>query len=830
MLKRQLGLLAVGAGTFAALAGLYLVPPAVPTVGGPREVAAAAPAEPPPDPFGYSAAFDRELKAIGQITPADFAARYPAPAYLGKLSFDPTTAKFFDEVNAAKVTKPGGKTVNHPAKKGGEYIWPDQELPGYKLNPAELAAYKTNGFVVSERLGGTSFGQLYYDIYHRDLPVFVSSDSVLHAWHRSYDAMLEELELTYLRHSLDAILASMHDALPKAQAEYGGGVLKDSVLDADYFLTVARTLLRGDPKEVVMVDPVPGVKPLPAEPVATKFDQAERVKETLAAVAAEGMHKFNLFGRERNMDFSQFKPRGHYEAKPELRTYFKAMMWCGRTDLRIAGGFDKTGPLSSGRELGASMVLLDLLRKAGKEEAWRQFDRCIQTFVGRTDSATFDDLAIVAKAAKVKSPADLKTDDDLKALAAAVQEMGAGKQDVRGDVYIALPGSAKVSLPHSFTVLGQKFVIDSWVTSKTVYDDILWNKEKVSRRVPGGMDVAFAALGNNHVTPNLVARIESGSHKWRDGKPYQHNLAAVRNVLDGLDAAAWDENIYMQWLKTLRTLGAPADSKMPEAMRTREWGMKQTNTQMASWTQLRHDTILYVKQSYTATPGCYYPAGFVEPVVPFWAQMDAMASRSADLLEKTPFPDAVKATQAKQVKFFRAFATQMGKLTVIADKQLNQKELTADERKVLEDVMQLVHDRVGSASVPRYTGWYPALFYRGWRDSIKWDALVADVHTDVPAPLIGDPGCVLHQGVGNVDLMVIAIDNGKDRVTYVGPTLSHYEFEMSGVARKTDKEWKTELLDGKFPPRPDYTRGYLIPATERQPLTPGMKQHLLRDE
>ncbi len=657
---------------------------------------------------------------------------------------------------------------------------------------------------MSERLGATSFGQLYYDVYTRDLPVFISSDSVLHVWHRSYDAMLEELELTYLRHSLDAILAGMHDALPKAKTEYGDGVLKDSVLDADYFLAVARSLLRGEADEPVQVGGrLQPIDPLPVGAVATKFDQDERVKTTLAAVKAEQMQKFVLFGRERNMDFSQFKPRGHYETKPELRRYFKAMMWCGRTDLRIAGGSDATGPLSSERELGSAMVLLDLIRKGGKEDAWRQFDRCVQTFVGHTDSATFDDLARVAKAAKVKSPADLKADTDLKALTAAVQDSDAGKQDVRGDVYVSPFGSAKATLPRSFTLLGQKFAVDSWVTAKTVYDDILWDNEKVIRRVPSGADVAFAALGNNHLTPTLTDRMETGTHKFRDQKNYQHNLAAVRNVLDGLDPKAWDETMYMQWLKTLRTLSAPADDKMPEAMRTRAWGHKQTNTQMASWSQLRHDTILYVKQSYTATAMCYYPAGFVEPVVPFWAQMDAMASRSATLLEETPFPDAVKPTQAKQVKFLRNFATQMGKLTTVAEKQLNQKELSATEKKVLEDVMQIVHHRVGSGGDTRqeFTGWYPALFYRGPADCVKWDALVADVHTNVPTPIHNDPGCVLHQGVGNVDLMVIAIDNGTDRVVYAGPTLSHYEFEMPGVARKTDGEWKKELVDGKFPAR-----------------------------
>lgn len=805
MQKSSLAVVLAGVVGIGALAAVYFVPTRSPNAAPQEDVreAKAADIAKGGDPFGYAAAFDRELKKVGQISTKQFAEKYPAPAYLGKLTFDPTSAKFFAEMNVEKVKKVGAKIKN---ERGGEYQFPDTEIPGYKLTPDELALFKKNGFVVTERLGGHSFAQVYYDIYQRDLPVFVSADSVLHAWHRTYDAMLEELELTYLRGSLDSMLTGMHDSVAQAQKDYGAGVLSDSVKDADYVLAVARSLLADGT-------------------VATKLDQGDRVAKTLAAVKAEGMHKFELFGRTREMDFSQFKPRGHYETKPELRTYFKAMMWCGRTDLRVSGGYDKSGPLSSTRELGASMVLLDLLRKAGKEEAWRKFDSCIQTFVGRTDSATFDDLARIAVKAKVKSPADLKTEADLTALADAVAKSDAGKQDIRGDVYIS-PGG-KVELPRSFTVLGQKFVIDSWVTSKTVFDDIKWDGEFVQRRVPGALDVAFAALGNNHATPELVSRIEGGSHKWRDGKPYQHNLAAVRNVIDGLDAGAWDDTIYMQWLKTLRTLSPAADKDAPEVARTREWAMKNTNTQLASWTQLRHDTILYVKQSYTVGLTCYYPAGYVEPVVPFWSAMDNMASRSAALIEQTPFPDAVKATQAKQVKFLRDFALRMGQLRGISEKQLAQKELTEAETKLLRDVMQITQVPMGCYSEPRYDGWYPQLFYSGTKDCIKWDALVADVHTDVPAPPIGDPGSVLHQGVGNIDMMMVAIDNGKDRVLYLGPTFSHYEFETPNAQRKTDKEWKADLLEGKIPPRPDHTRGYLIPGKKLEQMNEWQKKRLI---
>ena len=159
----------------------------------------------------------------------------------------------------------------------------------------------------------------------------------------------------------------------------------------------------------------------------------------------------------------------------------------------------------------------------------------------------------------------------------------------------------------------------------------------------------------------------------------------------------------------------------------------------------------------------------------------------------------------------RDFAKTMGILKGIAAKELAQQELTKEETKFLEDVVELSR---GSGGDRTYYGWYPSLFFEGRQKSAIWDALVADIHTDVPSltPLGGDPGCVLHQGVGNVDLLLIAIDNGKDRMVYAGPVLSHYEFEMPNAVRMTDSEWQQNINAGKLPPRPEWTRSYLVPG------------------
>jgi hypothetical protein len=763
---------------------------------GPARAQADKAKQPKEDSLGYTAHFHDELRKIGQITPQEFARRYPGQArYLDKISWDPTSARFWADFNKDPKTIP-------PNRRFGRF--------DFRLNEQELASFKQNGFVVSERMSAQSFAEMFYRIYNRDLPVFVSTDALLHAWHRSYDGMLEELEETYLASSLNEILSGMAREIPGAEKDYGTGVLAESLADADYFLAMARSLLAG--------------KQLP-----TALKQEGRVVLTLQAVANEQLHRFPLFGRQRQMDFSQFKVRGHYENSELLKKYFKAMMWCGRIDLRIAGGTDYWGVLSSPRELGSAVIVNDLLRRSGQYERWEQFDRLIQTFVGRTDSATFAHLGSLLTEAGIKSPSDLKTMEQLEALQAKILAGKVGLQDIRGDVYTS-PFGGKVELPRSFTLLGQKFVLDSWVTAKVVFDDVPAEKDSEGRlhvrRVPSCLDVAFAALGNDHVVPMLAERITAGSHRFRDRVNYQNYLAATRNVIDAQKPSAWEENLYMGWLATLRELSRPTtNARYPEVLRTKAWAMKSLNTQLASWTHLRHDTILYAKQSYTSKADCYYPAGFVEPVPHVWARFEKMVRRAAELLDRTPFPDGMltikdqreekqftfDARRKHQIAFLSNFAEHIGKLKTIAIKELEQEETTAEERKFLEDIVQ--KDR--SSGHTEYNGWYTKLFYKSTTDCGQPDPLVADVHTDVPTPLHGDPGCVLHQGVGNVDLILIAIDNGKDRMMYAGPVLSHYEFEMPGIARKADSGWRAELAAGRLPPRPEWTRSYLVPGKVR---------------
>jgi hypothetical protein len=131
----------------------------------------------------------------------------------------------------------------------------------------------------------------------------VSLDSVIHAVHRSYDAALKGIEYSTLSPTLKQLLADMQAAL----ASGAGGDLGTEVrADVDLYLTVARQLL-GDTA---------------AAPVAGA-DMAQIPQLITYAKQADGIHTISLFGKLRDVDFSQFKPRGHYANDPILEPYFR---------------------------------------------------------------------------------------------------------------------------------------------------------------------------------------------------------------------------------------------------------------------------------------------------------------------------------------------------------------------------------------------------------------------------------------------------------------------------------------------------------------------------
>jgi len=134
-----------------------------------------------PPPAEQERRFEQLLAETADLTHEQLAAQFPQREYLDRLSFDPTKILFYEE------------TVKQ-----------------LQLTDAEQQLLCSQGFVSVDHRQQYSFGSLYYAIYTRDLPVLVTTDSILHALHRTFDDLLMEIEQTYLTAALQEVLDRCH--------------------------------------------------------------------------------------------------------------------------------------------------------------------------------------------------------------------------------------------------------------------------------------------------------------------------------------------------------------------------------------------------------------------------------------------------------------------------------------------------------------------------------------------------------------------------------------------------------------------------------------------
>jgi Protein of unknown function (DUF3160) len=713
--------------------------------------------KPSPSDMRYELLFNKELARVGEISLSRFSKQYKIKnSYINKFSFNPLKASFFEQYQKSE----------------------------FSMNKKELNLYKKNGFVVTGRHKVKSFASMYYKIYSGDLPVFITADSILHAWHRSFDYMLEELEKYYFSKTIDKIFSEMGSLLNKKRVILRKGYLGDQVEEIDLFLTVARSLLNGKIENTI-------------------FSTTRGVKKLVGQINSFSKGKIHIFGKNQTMDFSQFRPRGHYTNSALLKRYFKTMMWLARVEVQLWGSS------SSSKQVGFAILLTSIFYKTPSFHQWEKVEKFLSLFVGKQDSASLKQIKHVLDLAEITLSKPLTKSKFQKAID-IISNSKLGKQQIRSQVYGKSVDGKNSKLPGTFSMMGQRFALDSWAMSKIVYDNISFKGNKVHRHIPSSLDISFAVFGNNHATIPIKNRISTKGMKQRDGLKYQHNLAAVREVTDKLPPQVWKESIYTHWLSTLRVLSKGTRGKLlPQVIRSKAWALKNINTQLASWTQLRHDTILIVKQSTGGSSLCYYPHGFVEPVTEFWKQMAKMARFAASIYKNNSFvvPEYRSSKQfplsKRHHRFLLKFAKTIDILSDISKNQLSQQKLTEKEQEILKNVVQISPGSGGKS----YNGWYPKLFYKHSRDSDTFDALVTDVHT---VPRGKGVSGTLQEGVGLVDFLIIAIDNGKNIITYGGPLLSYYEFFSKGMHRQTDTEWKKTVQ--KTPPeRPEWTRTYLLP-------------------
>ena len=669
------------------------------------------------------------------------------------------------------------------ATRFDEALYSDSIDAKFELTDYERSLIDRHGFMVTERLAPNSFADGFWNIYKKDLPVFLSTDAILHALHMSYDLLLQDTERAILIPRLAVLLDELHAALPALEARYAAEPrMQASLRDVDVYLTVPRTLLAGA-----------SVAPRWPENRAT-------VDELLALIAAENPATYTLFSETcRHLDFSQFTPRGHYTDEPALTRYFQAMMWLGRTEIYlIAPETVDCRPTDADvqRQTLMALLLAEAMEMGRSETVLQEINDILGFFVGEPDNVTVDNLRTVMTAARVERASDLVEAARWRVFQDALAEQSFAFQQINSQLLFSndIYNPDDLRPAAAFLLLGQRFVIDSYVTGHVVFNEVRPVPPAPPRLLPSTQDVLFA-LGNDASAQLLEPEL--------DRYGYAPNLAALRYLVDSYEPDFWNSTLYNGWLDAVRTLNPPADrADLPAFMQTGAWWQQKMNTQLAAWAQLRHDNLLYAKQSYTGGITCFYPFSYVEPIPEFYEAVSRFARNAAEHF------DAVNGQGASfgsyVAEHFRFVEDINNRLSTIALKERSRTPFSEDEKDFLKEMI-----REENTCGPEIDGWYPRLFYGGKERSKEPDLVVADIHT-VPTDEFGNlVGWVLHAGTGPLNMAVINVDvPGEGLISFIGPVMSYYEHVSTNFERLTDEAWQTAYAAApSF--RPDFVNLFL---------------------
>jgi len=765
-----------------------------------------------------------------------------------------------------------------------------------KLSNEAKTLLDKNGFVVTDTPADLidkpdEFAAYYQALADKDLPVFITTDSLLHYYHIFFDTTLMKLERDIFYDDVWQLSQELYNqALTQYQTTTGD--LQEAAKRNLAYLSVALELLKPKSDQIssdatLRAEYCPeksdeeycqmmlaGVKDQYGDKASYKYFSAseaakysfevpevvkDQVEKELKLIADhEGWNASPIFIYQE--DYSQYVPRGHYTKSERLKNYFKTLMWYGRMTAVITGSpilsegnSECTGPMNGIvseadakiQTLQASLIALNFGQSQNLQKLWQRMYAITSYLVGFSDDLGPYEYSQVLNQVLGK---DINLNDieskytDIKA---ALDKLtynpkiysGLGKctmmmscPPLSDEELQSLKTQAQKLLAETkgFRMMGQRFTLDSYLFSEIVspysgefngeksalptndlpftfsWDDqyypdkqnrpFTWVKTNVEgcpdgrevKGFPSGLDIMaiFGSERAKQILDNL------GDSQYSD---YQSKFEALKQEVDKLPQDAWFSNLYMNWLYVLQGLLPKSEAGYQTFMTTEAWQDKELNTALASWAELRHDTILYVKQSYTMAEMGAGPeppiVGYVEPMPEFYNRLLTLTKLTDKGLKKLLTEEQYQNLNIERsIEEFNGILTE---LLNISQKELENKELADEEYSFIkhfgDSSKRLIETTAGGETDP---------------DIFK-TTLVADVHTE------GNVKKALEEGTGYLKTMLVAYKLPDNRILIgVGPVFSYYEFKQPMEDRLTDEKWRDMLKSNDYPPQPEWTSSF----------------------
>jgi hypothetical protein len=694
-----------------------------------------------------------------------------------------------------------------------------------RLNDREKDLLRTNGFVILDYGCKDDIVSPYEDMKDEGVPIFVTTDSLLHLYHIQFKEILKGIEEREFFDELVDMSKAMLEQSVQDYDSFTDAKLKEAARRNVAYFAVALTLLQtptaGYPWDDLDKGTFKPIKIVEFEiPDYVKYEVNEEVQDI---EQHDGFHPSAIFNSNSNCscldtccyceDYSQYVPRGHYTRSEQLKRYFKAMMWYGRIAFLLTG-CNGDDALISGRDANLSTIQAALIsselpdvnvNNRTAQEILTRIYSVTAFFVGTADDLTpYEYQDAMNKIFGTEyNVSELSDEDKLLELKVELAEMRTHEIYGGSGVCVILPPITEEKLSMCLNMTeGMRFMAQRSVPDSNMFQQLVspavgmytgngtpftmcYTAAGPARCFPRGLDI-MTVLGSERAGDILI---EEGDTEYAGlNTSYEKQLNALKSDFAGFNITDWNRNLYWSWLYALKPLLKEFDDGHPTFMQTRAWQEKELQTALASWTELRHDTILFAKQSYTMVGG--WPGlaprrkpvvGYVEPVPEFYARLLALTEMTENGLADL---DVLNETERARLHSLERI---LERLMKISKAELENEELTEDDYEFIRHFGENLDPVVAGVDIED-----------------QYTTIVADVHTDP------NTNMVLEEGVGYVDLILVAYTVPDGRIIVgAGPVLSYYEFKHPMDDRLTDEMW-SEMLWSNPPERPEWVKGICV--------------------
>lgn len=487
-----------------------------------------------------------------------------------------------------------------------------------------------------------------------------------------------------------------------------------------------------------------------------------------------------------DQDYTQFRPRSHYTNSSFLKTYFMASKWLMREKFYIGDKNLASAALFLAENVNDQPIYQDML----------DLQDAIRNLVGSDDDIGVEELVEFYNK-ELNGDIHALTDEKLDQLLNTTTKQRITWASYSTATEFETDENASKDMLNGFVFFGEKFTIDSYIF------DLLtaWTAEKEYVQKPN-MQTALIVpdiLENNDLANSLVnlwldgkstTSVFENKECWQDGNgvvtcfhissyPEIKNAAQEKVEQAFIEDAALKSTVYHRWLEALWQLFTPVKN-IPYFKEGKLYALKNLATYLGSYTELKHDTLLYAKQAYAEMgwggdwgceiivypPELPVPKGYVEGDVNF---IDKLIELNKFVTQRFDNKDMFEEFW-KYLEHIRAIALQQMNNEVISDEDF--------------EYLRFSWDKIAEVTVPR------KVF---WEASAKEEraALIADIFTS-------EWGNPLYEAVGRPLLMAVMIDDANGKRVVLWPIFSHYEFYKSDNVLEGDQRYSDEDWQGKY--------------------------------